>query len=204
MRFPSLANLLMARGGSWVLRPDALRRVYLRARPDVSARPQRGPAAGVPVLVFTSFTCPWCGKQNEVLRQIDDHRPVRWQFMHFLREPERDVPLAIASECAFRRAGEEAFWAMFDELFAARPASREALEETFSRVTGLSAETLGECATDSGLMARIAKDHAIAERLGIAVTPATAVGPILLTGLVEAPAMELWMDRALARTGGNG
>lgn len=202
VRFPSLANLLMARGGSWVLRPDALRRVYLRERPEVSARPQRGPADGVPVLVFTSFTCPWCAKQNEVLREVEGSRPVRWQFMHFLRDPQRDVPLAIASECAYRKAGEEAFWALFDELFRARPATREALEETFARATGLEPERLSECATDSALMSRIAKDHATAERLGIAVTPATAVGPILLTGLVEAPALEEWLDRAEARLGG--
>lgn len=194
-RFPEIAPYLMARGGEWVLRPDALLQVHMRDRAAYGERPRRGPEGAAPVTLFTSFTCPWCAKQNDILREIEDEHPVEWRFVHYLRDRDRDLPLSIAAECAWQNGGDEAFWPLFDALFTQRPAHGGDLGPLFAEKTGLPATLLEECRRDPEVFSAIVADQSESLRLGIAVTPASGVGDVLILGLIDGPDLAQWILR---------
>jgi predicted DsbA family dithiol-disulfide isomerase len=154
------------------------------------SQPQRAlPEAGVdgvPTLaIFSDFESPHCacfaGKWPT------EYRP-RWsgdikvQFRHLpldaacnpmaqSGEHPNSCEASYAAEAARLQGGESAFWRMHDELFRRRRRLGPDLYATLAADIGLDGERLIEDMDDAAVKEAVARDVALAEKLGVRSTP---------------------------------
>lgn len=121
--------------------------------------PARGPSdAWVTVVEFGDFQCPYCGRVQPTLAQLDAARPnMRWVWKHFplTSSHSRALPAALAAECAFQQG---AFFPMHDLLFAHQNALTDANLESYAAQLNLDLVTWRSCLNSSGAIERIDSD----------------------------------------------
>jgi protein-disulfide isomerase len=186
-----MAVLGLAGATVWGLRHD-----HPRARPPTAvvtaelpapveplsldgARLRGEPSAGVVVLEFSDFECPFCGVfarstlPSLVARYINSGK-VRFAFRHFPLQGihPRAVAAAQAADCA---AGDGKFWEMHDALFAQPSALGPDDLRGVARTLGLRPTSFDRCLEGSP-SASVRND--IAEGVAVAVqsTPTFFVG----------------------------
>jgi NhaA family Na+:H+ antiporter len=156
--------------------------------PDV--RPDdhvRGPAnAPLTLVEYGDYQCPHCGRANlildVVLRELGD--AVRFVFRHF---PLTEMhPLAKgaaeAAESVAADAGDDAFWAMHDMLYA----NQDALEVDellgYAAAAGADPVRVADDLASRAMAARVDADVAGGMRSGVTGTPAFFVNGRRFTG----------------------
>lgn len=87
------------------------------------------PDAPIVIVEYSDIECPFCKQFHVTMQQIIDEYgkdgQVAWVYRHFplAQLHPNAARLAEASECVADVAGETAFWAFLDEVFAIAPAN---------------------------------------------------------------------------------
>lgn len=156
------------------------------ARPALSPRDHvRGnPSAEVSLIEYTDFECPFCKQFHstpKALLQRFDGR-VNWVLRHFplpFHDPAARQE-AVASECAARLGGNDAFWKYSDALFERTRSNGRGLQGENALLTlaislGLNGDGFSRCLQDDKVSERIEQDMADGSAVGIQGTPTTVL-----------------------------
>jgi protein-disulfide isomerase len=134
--------------------------------------PARGPAdAKLTVVLFSDFQCPFCGRVEPSLKQLQDAFPgqVRIVWKHQpLPMHQNARPAALASEAA-REQGK--FWPMHDKMFENQQALDEATLAGYAKAIGLDVRRFEASIAAKKGDARIGEDQAQAQAVGANGTP---------------------------------
>jgi len=124
------------------------------------------------IVVFTDFTCPYCGraagKLDTLARSYPEHVAV--VFKHF---PLGTSPASeLTARAAFAAHQQERFWDMHDVLFSAQgsPVDRDRIE-VMAIGLGLDRKQFGEDLASPAATAAIEADRRLGESLGVDGTP---------------------------------
>jgi protein-disulfide isomerase len=167
--------------------------------------PSRGPAgAKVVIQEFADFQCPFCGRVEATLKEIEKAYPGRvrvvWRNLPLPFHKDAE-PAAEAAMEAYAQGGQAAFWGMHDKLFAnqSKPDAlkRDALEQ-YARELGLDATKLGKAVETSSHSAAITADSKAASDAQISGTPAFVINGYFLSGAQPYPRFRRLVERALA------
>ncbi len=116
----------------------------------VGDAPVKGSAsAKVTVIEFSDFQCPFCGRVNPTLKEIED------QYKGKVKIAFRNLPLPfhdkahLAAEAALAANEQGKFWAMHDKLFANQQALDRPALEKYAQELGLNMNKF-TAALDSG------------------------------------------------------
>src|SRR5262249_48509526 len=116
---------------------------------NVQGEPFRGdPAAGVGIMEFSDFECPYCGTYaREIYPKIEQEYVKPGKAKYFFRDlPAPEHLNALAAARAARCAGEQdRFWEMHDLLFKAQLGLAETNLVSYAQSLGLDAEKFNEC-----------------------------------------------------------
>jgi len=146
------------------------------ARSDASAHIRGNPDAPVTLEEFADFQCPPCSQfapfAEELLREYDSR--LRIVFRNFpLSGHEHAREAALAAEAAGLQGK---FWEMHDTLYREQEAWSKAsnareLFESYAGTIGLNVDQFKKDMDGDKARERIDSDHALADSLGIKVTP---------------------------------
>lgn len=156
------------------------------ARPVSSNRDHiRGnPSAEVSMIEYTDFECPFCKRFHATAKGLLEQfgGRVNWVLRHFpltFHEPAARQE-AVASECAARLGGNDAFWKYADAIFERTRSDGRGLPEEYALSTlavsmGLKADVFARCLRDDKIANRIKEDMADGSAVGIQGTPTTVI-----------------------------
>jgi protein-disulfide isomerase len=138
-------------------------------RPD---DPVKGPAvAKVTIVEFSDFQCPFCGRVNPTLQQLEDAFPgsvrIAWKHQPLSFHPNA-LPAALAGEAA-REQGK--FWPFHDLAFQNQQALSPAGYEAWAGQIGLDLPRFKKAVEARSGKARIDEDQALASQVGATATP---------------------------------
>jgi predicted DsbA family dithiol-disulfide isomerase len=134
--------------------------------------------------IFSDFQCPFCGKVEPTLKDVEKHfgDKIRIVWRHKPLPMHADAPLASqAAQEVFKEKGKDAFWKYHDTLFEKQGTpdglKRPALE---SYAEGLGVDmTKFKSALDTGSNKPfVDSESAVADKAGISGTPAFVVGVV--------------------------
>ncbi len=167
-------------------------------RPD---DPVRGnPAAPVTIVLFSDFECPFCGRVEPTLKQVEQAYAGRvriaWKHLPLPMHPNA-VPAAEAAEAA-REQGK--FWEMHEKLFQNQRDLTPESFERFAKELKLDLGKFRQSMQSHRNRDRIEQDLALARRLGVNGTPAAFVNGELVSGAVPFEMFKAAVDRQLAKT----
>jgi len=134
--------------------------------------------AGVVMVVFADFQCPFCSRfTRDVLPEIEDRYVdaglVALAFRHLpLQIHPQAEQAAVYAECAGQQGR---FWEMHDELFSQEQLDGDVLH-TIQDSLELDAASFGACLDDQDVVRRIQDSVTEANDLGVTGTPAFFVG----------------------------
>lgn len=136
--------------------------------------------AKVTIVEYSDFECPFCQRHEPTVKQalVDFPNDVRLVYRHY---PLTAIHLnsqkaAEASECVAKLAGNDGFWKMHDNLFAAQTTGlgTDAFVKA-AKDAGVNEAAFKKC-LDAGEMAgRVNEDVATGNDSGVQGTPATYV-----------------------------
>lgn len=165
---------------------------------DVPFRGSAEPA--VVVQVFSDFECPYCGlARSHVERLLTDFPTARVEFRHFPLSMHEHAGLAAqAAVEAYAQGGNPAFWCYHDALFDHQRELSRARILSFASGCGVDRQALDQALQDGRHAARVERDRAEGERLGVQGTPSFTVNGELLAG-ADYPDLEEAVDNVLYR-----
>jgi len=129
------------------------------------------PGAGVTVVEFSDFECPYCRAAQPFLKRILERWPgrVRLVFRNFpLEQHAGALPAARAAVCAGRQ---DRFWAVHDRIFANQARSDAALRAVASE-SGLNVTEFEACMKGELSLEGVRKDILLGRTVGVSGTPA--------------------------------
>lgn len=154
-------------------------------RIDVSADgdPSIGPAdAKVTIIQFAEYQCPYCGKAQESLDQVEKNFPgkVRIVFRDYpLDFHPRAIPAAIAANCADKQGK---YWEVHNILMADQQSLEEADLTAAATKVKLDLGAWNECRKDPAVEAEIKKDFEDGQKAGVTGTPAFFINGVFING----------------------
>ncbi len=190
------ANLALAAAGPTAAAAPAPGPLKVELRPD---DPSIGsPSAPVTIVLFSDFQCPYCGRLEPTLRQVEqaygDKVRIVWKHKPLPFHPNA-LPAALAAEAA-REQGK--FWQMHDRMFAAQQELSPAAYDRWAGELGLDLRRFDAAIAAGRGKGRIEADEAQAARLGVDGTPTMIVNGELLVGAVPFETVKGVVDRKLA------
>ena len=174
----------------------------LRYALNVAGAPRRGgEEATVTIVEWSDFQCPFCGRVNATLRQVEAAYGdrVALVFKHLPLPMHPGAPAAHAAAEAAHRQGR--FWAMHDRIFA-NP--RDVDPETFARYAneiGLDVARFRQDSQSAAIRSRIRSDAEEAEILGVTGTPSFFVNGRFLSGAQPYESFKRLIDEELKGPG---
>lgn len=171
-----------------------------RASIDLTGAPSRGPGqAGVTIVEFSDFHCPFCRRVQPTLQQVLEKYPtqVRLVYKHFpidnLHPQARRA--AEASWCAQQQ---HRFWEFHDAVYANSPDASDATLATLAAKSGLDMKVFDACVA-SGKASPVVQAH-IDEgtHYGVNGTPGFFVNGRFLSGAVPLGSFSAIIDEELA------
>jgi protein-disulfide isomerase len=160
--------------------------------------PVRGPAdAPVTIVAFDDFQCPYCARLEPDLKQILDAYPdkVRLVFKNYPLSMHAHAREAAIAALAAERQGQ--FWPFHDRLFASSNVLSEQKIEEIAKDLKLDMARFEKDRKDSALQAKIEKDIAEGQQLGVRGTPTVFINGRLLRDRSPA-AFKATVDAVLA------
>lgn len=163
--------------------------------------PERGPRdAAITIVEFSDFECPFCGRFEPVLGEIQKAYPTQIRLVY------RHMPLtslhpnagraAAAAVCAEKQGK---FWEMHDLLFTEQTSlSDGALKEKAKRI-GLDASVFDACLDSEETKADLKADQVAYEKLGLSATPVSFVNGRFVNGAVSYDTLQSIVEDELRR-----
>ncbi|MDG2050000.1 MAG: DsbA family protein [Myxococcota bacterium] len=150
---------------------------------NTAGSPSIGPEdAAVTLIEFSDFQCPFCGRVNPTLDQIEEAYgdDVRIVFKHLPLRIHPQAPMAHAASEAAKSQGK--FWEMHDLIFTNQ---RELTEEKFVEYAGqigLDVEQFKVDMASPEIKKRVDADTAEASQLGVTGTPGFFINGKFVSG----------------------
>ena len=172
-------------------------KALVQARPASAPAPARAAAVGQMVSIagaafqgrsdapltlveFSDFQCPFCGRHvkqtmPQIVQEYIDTGKLKYVFRHFPLESihAQAFKASEASECA---ADQRQFWPMHDRLFVSQAQLGPSQLPGHAAALGLNAPEFERCLASGKYAAKIRKDLADGQALGITGTPAFMLG----------------------------
>jgi protein-disulfide isomerase len=169
---------------------------------EIGNAPTRGPKkAPIKVVLFSDFQCPFCGRVEPVLTELEKAYPgkvsVTW----------KNFPLAFhnnakpAAEAALAANEQGKFWQMHDILFKNQQALTAADLEKYAKEIGLNVAKFKAAIDSHKFAAAIEADMKQGSALGVSGTPAAFVNGHLVSGAQPIDAFKKIVDAELAKGG---
>jgi len=160
----------------------------------------KGPAsAPVTVVLFSDFQCPFCGKVEPTLKQLEEAYPGKlrfaWRHQPLPFHPNA-MPAAKASEAA-RAQGK--FWEMHDKLFANQQALSEATYTQYAKELKLDLSRFQRDQSAEGTTKRITEDQQLASSVGADGTPTLFVNCRKMVGAQPFDAFKTVVEEELKK-----
>ncbi|MCK4658331.1 MAG: DsbA family protein [Phycisphaerae bacterium] len=138
-----------------------------------------------PLVVFSDFECPWCGKFAKILETkiqplFYNHLRVTWKHFPLATECNKTIKYNVhprackaarAAEAVRIQGGSEAFWKAHDLLFASRRRLKGFDYKAMAEQLGLDTAKFEADMNSPEVAARIAEDIELAKSLGVRSTP---------------------------------
>jgi protein-disulfide isomerase len=158
-----------------------------------------GPAAApVTIVVFSDFQCPACKVLADRLSTVRAERANDFAVVHRhhpLASHPHARPAAQASECAARQGR---FEAMHDALFKAQASIGERPWNDFAKEAGVrDIGGFSQCMRDGATDSVLARDAALASRLGVEATPTLLINDTRLVGALPIEALNRHITEAM-------
>jgi len=180
--------------------PDA-NKIYDIA--DVKDAPTKGGKnAKVVIQEFSDFQCPFCGRVNPTMKQIEEEYKdkVRVVWRNYPLPFHKEAgPAAEASIEVFQQGGSAKFWAFHDILFAnQRALTRPDLEKYAEQVGGINMPKFKAALDNKTHEARVKADMDAVTKAGARIgTPSFFINGKLLQGAQPFEAFKSAIDEAL-------
>jgi protein-disulfide isomerase len=172
---------------------------------DIGKAAVKGPSdAWVTIVEVSDFQCPFCGRVNPTLKQIQEKygNDVRFVFKHNpLSFHPRAMPAAVAAECA-KEQGK--FWEMHDKMFANQQQLEDANLEGYAKEIGVDVGKWKQCYTAAPNRGDIQNDQRTAMTLGANGTPAFFINGRFLSGAQPFPAFDALVGEELNKAKASG
>ena len=145
--------------------------------------PTKGPdAAPVKIVIFSRFSCRYCGEMAVVLDQVTERYgdQVQIAFRHYPSQSTDDLDLyaAMAAVCA-GDAGK--FWEMHDQIFISKAIDMTSLLNHAGKI-GLDMLQFQECLISRQHVQEIRQDIADGEAHGVRVVPTLFINGQMIEG----------------------
>lgn len=142
------------------------------------------PGAAVSIIEYSDFECPFCKRfhatPGELARQFGER--VNWVYRHFPLDFHNPAArrAAIASECAAKLGGNEAFWKYTDAVFEHTLSNGKGLPAEHSEAAiaarlGLNGAAFAARMKDPAMAKRVDDDFADGAAVRISGTPTTLI-----------------------------
>ena len=178
--------------------PKAVYKVPLQGN-----EPQKGPDdALVTIVEFSDFECPFCGRVEPTLEQVQDKygKDVRVVWMNNpLPFHKNAKPAANAALEAHSQKGDKGFWAMHEKMFANQKALTTDNLEKWAKELGLNMAKFKKALADDKYSKTIQQQQTLANSLGARGTPAFFINGRNLRGAQPLPAFTALVDEELAK-----
>jgi protein-disulfide isomerase len=176
--------------------PATYRKVAVRADD-----PARGPAdAKLTIVLFSDFQCPFCGRVEPTLKQVQDAYPndvrIVWKHQPLPMHPDA-MPAAIAAEAA-REQGK--FWQMHDKMFQDQRALDAGTLARYAKEIGLDAKKFEAAVAAKKGQDRIAEDQRLGASVGAQGTPTMFFNCRQVVGALPFERMKAVADEELAKS----
>jgi protein-disulfide isomerase len=136
--------------------------------------------AKVTLVEFTDYQCPFCGRHfRDALPQIDNDYVKTGKIQYVLREfPLESIhPLAFRAAEAANCSGEQGkYWEMHGRLFENQNALAVEQLPSHAQAVGLDAAKFKTCLETGKYAAKVRKDLAEAQKVGVNGTPTFFIG----------------------------
>jgi protein-disulfide isomerase len=168
---------------------------------DVSEAPMKGnPAAKVTLVEFADYECPHCKRLQPVLRQIVDefHDDVKVYFKHYPLPQHTNARLAAEAAVAANKQGK--FWAFQDRLWDKQDELSPAVIEKIAKDAGLDVAKFRQDLASDAVKARVQKDRAEGESLGLQATPTLYIDGREYTDPKDTESLREWIKEELSRS----
>jgi protein-disulfide isomerase len=134
--------------------------------------PARGPAdAKLTVVLFSDFECPFCGRVEPSLKQLEEAFPgqvrIVWKHQPLPMHPNA-IPAALAAEAA-REQGK--FWPMHAKLFQDQRSLDGATLARYAKEIGLDVRKFEQAVQSKKFQSRISEDQQLGSAVGANGTP---------------------------------
>lgn len=164
--------------------------------------PSKGPDnAPIKIVEFSDFECPFCGRVNPTLKQVQDTYGDKVQIEF------RQFPLAIhsnakkAGEASLCAADQGKFWEMHDAMFAdQRNLTVDGLKGMAEKIE-LDTDAFAKCLDSGKYGDKVDEDMAEGSRAGVSGTPAFFVNGRFISGAVPFDVFSEVIDDELRRKG---
>jgi len=133
--------------------------------------------AKIAIIEYSDYDCPFCGTFHETAKAVVEESAgeVMWIYRHFPLDglhPEARSK-AIASECAAKVGGEDAFWAFSDAIFES-PVALSNINSIASNI-GIDVNAFSSCLASEETANEVDYDIKTASDVGVQGTPGNYV-----------------------------
>jgi protein-disulfide isomerase len=167
---------------------------------DIGSAPTRGPKnAPIKVVLFSDFQCPFCGRVEPSIAQLEKDYPGKVQvgWKNFpLSFHDRAKPAAEAALAAHEQGK---FWPMHEKLFANQRALSDADLEKYAQELGLDLAKFKAAMSSHKFAAAVDADMKQGSALGVEGTPAAFVNGHLVSGAQPVEAFKKIVDEELKK-----
>jgi protein-disulfide isomerase len=161
--------------------------------------PDKGPkAAKVTVVEFSDFQCPFCGRVEPTLRELEA------DYGKDLRVVWKNNPLPFhpnampAAKAAMAAAAQGKFWEMHDKIFADQSHLDPAEFEKYAQDIGLDVSKFKAAMSDPKSEAAIKAEQQLASRFGANSTPAFFINGRPMRGAQPKESFKTIIDKEIA------
>jgi protein-disulfide isomerase len=167
---------------------------------DISGSPVKGaPNAPVTIVVFSDFQCPFCGRAEPTVKQLEDEYKdkvkVVWKNQPLPFHPNA-MPAAKAAMAAYKQGK---FWEMHDKLFSNQQALSDATYAQYAKELGLDMAKFNADLSSPDIAAGIQKDMQQGSSLGANGTPTFFINGRQLVGAQPAEQFKQIIDDELKK-----
>jgi protein-disulfide isomerase len=133
--------------------------------------------AGISIVTFTDFECPYCASFHSVLKRIvgESKGGVNLEYINFPLAMHPNATFeAAASECVAKLGTNDNYWIFVDKLFANSFADIDSIKDTVT-ATGVDILDFTDCMADGAPWITVEKDYKLGESIGVNGTPASII-----------------------------
>ena len=142
--------------------------------------------AKVTIVEFSDFQCPFCGRANDTVDQIQKKYSgkIKMYFRQFPLPMHKDArPTAEASLCV-NEQGSDKFWKFNDIAFKNQDKLDAANLTKFAKQAGADEKKFSDCVAAKKFSAKVQEDMQYGEKIGVRSTPTFFINGQLVSGAV--------------------